>query len=541
MTASSSSYERVTYRLEEADSTPLVTPASPASSATSKIGPEGHIYHKGKTYAVSLYGEGYDLKTSTSDWKKAAKKIVEYLDSIKQLPQAIDETVDINCSKGTLSKKGPKDTTFQALPCTLESSHDIQKFYTELHKYYEDINKKPAVKPSSSAPSGSISSSSSKSPISITPLDSFQRAARELQEGVTVSNETVALILSTIEQRHKNIKTQEIDIPQHFGGRRPSGRVPIKLFQGTTSPTGEFEPMPGGGSFHPEITQANRDYFIKKDGFYGATFRDHHHFFSIFADLENETMFVMDSLSKNAVITLDKDYNLTNLYRQIFGKEPEDGSIRNLFNEKVQDDTEGLVNCGLHSALFIQQLIELADRNGGSIWDGDNVRDIEALRDRHKEILPYRGDLIKQFNSSSSSASSVPSPSSSATSAAPLALIDDDHEDEDDKDDEDSSGDLATSSSILLNPSHASTTPSATSAPLPPSSTFVVNGVNITNDNYFSMPADSITASSSSSLNPALHTTTTSSSSSSAASTATAPASAPNLSLWEKLKKLKFW
>jgi len=509
MTASPSSSERVAYRLEEADSTPVATPASPASLAASKIGPEGHIYHSGKTYTVSLYGEGYDLKTNTSDWKKAAKKIVEYLDSIKQLPQAIDETVDINCSNGTLSKKGPKDTAFQALPCTLESSQDIQKFYAELHKYYEDVNKKPAVKTSPSTPPGSsVSSSSPKPPISITPLNSFKRAAEELQEGVTVSNETVALILSTIEQRHKNIKTQEIDIPQHFGGRRPSGRVPIKLFQGTTSPTGEFEPMPGGGSFHPEITQANKDYFIKKDGFYGATFRDHYHFFSIFADLENETMFVMDSLSNNAVITLDKNYNLPNLYRQIFGKEPENGSIRNLFDEKVQDDTEGLVNCGLHSALFIQQLIELADRNRGSIWNGDNVRDIEALRDRHKEILPYRGDLIEQFNSSSASESSAPASSSSATSRTPLALIDDHHEDDDDKDDDDSSGDLTASSSILLNPTHASTA-STTSAPLP--------------------------------KRDAASTAISSSSSSAAASTATAPAAAPKLSLWEKFKKLKFW
>ncbi len=356
----------------------LVPPSSSLSPC--KDGKEGYITFEKARYKVQLHGAEASLDPSSAEWEKVAKKTLEFLKDLKALPAQEDAAVRFD-DEGNFSAKQPgkKDFIF-----SLQSQKDkkvIIDFYQELPSFRAGI----AVKDKSSAP---LHEESSYTP------------ERELRKkNSLLSNSTVFEMLTHLQQNNRNFKFQEIDIYNHFEGHPPASNIPVKLF---ILDNQHDVPMPGGGSYNDGSALISREHFIKENGYYGAVFRSSGHFFALFADIEHNVLFLMDSLSDDAKTTLSKKYDIEDLYFQIFKRAPLENEIRNLFNKRVQNENV-LVNCGVHCVKFLDEMLSLA--NSHSIGNGGAIapNTIISLIKEHESIEEYRASWAERLNKSAAS------------------------------------------------------------------------------------------------------------------------------------------
>jgi len=218
-------------------------------------------------------------------------------------------------------------------------------------------------------------------------------AVKDLLKGTAIENTTLELMVRYLQKSYPLFSGQMIDFNNQnessnkkSEGKSSSDEKPkITLFG--TGPNGVLlADFP-----------ASREKFIENKKYYGTLIIYKDHFVGLFALLETNKLYVINSLSENAKETFP--FDLENAYMQIFKDPfsdiydmPGDEDILNLAPKILQDE-EVLVNCGLHVLKAFETLI----------CKGSQFTEEEILSEhRSEEMLLYRSHWIQIFQANQS-------------------------------------------------------------------------------------------------------------------------------------------
>lgn len=346
------------------------------------------------------------ILSTNEQWQKIAHTIIELALPLFE-PQVRE--IQIDFSKGILEVK--KSNNFESVS-TKESLYvlsTIQSLYTKsLKPIFTELY------------ASQISLEDEKTAIA--------SAVKDLLKGTAIENTTLELMIRYLQKSYPLFSGQMID----FNNQNESNnkKSEEKLSSDEKPNISLFGTGPNG--IHLEDFPASRGKFIENKKYYGALIIYKGHFVGLFALLETNKLYVINSLSENAKKTFP--FDLENAYMQIFKDPfsdtydmPGDEDILDLAPKILQNE-EVLVNCGLHVLKAFETLI----------CKGSQFTEEEILSEhRSEEILLYRNQWIQIFqtdqshflpkapqfsenhfqSSSSSSSSSISSSTSSSSSA----------------------------------------------------------------------------------------------------------------------------
>lgn len=323
-----------------------------------------------RSFSILLKRKEKTLPTN-EQWQKMAHIIVELALPLFE-PQVREIKIDF--SKGILEVKKSDNFEIATTKQSLDVLSTIQSLYTKsLKPIFTELY------------ASQITLEDEKTAIA--------SAVKDLLKGTAIENTTLELMVRYLQKSYPLFSGQMID----FNNQNESSckKSEEKSSSDEKPNISLFGTGPNG--VHLEDFPASREKFIENKKYYGTLIIYKGHFVGLFALLETNKLYVINSLSENAKETFP--FDLENAYMQIFKDPfsdiydmPGDKDVLNLAPKILQNE-EVLVNCGLHVLKAFETLI----------CKGSQFIEEEILSEhRSEEMLLYRNQWIQIFQANQS-------------------------------------------------------------------------------------------------------------------------------------------